>query len=70
MDRISVIDERMEQLKVMANNCCRIIGLYSRMNHPNRENLASVYETGLQNLTREYKELETEREELKNKMKS
>lgn len=70
MNRISEINERMDILKNMAANCCRIIGMYNRMNHPNREKLASVYKTNLQNLTREYKELETEREELMYKMKS
>lgn len=64
MDRISVTDERMEQLKKMVDNCCKLIGMYNRMNHPNRDELASVYVNNLKSLEREYKELSAERESL------
>lgn len=63
-ERISEIDERMEQLRKMANNCGRMIGMYSRMNHPNREELTSVYENNLKCLKREYEDLKVEKEEL------
>ena len=61
MERLIEIDERMDLLKNLADNCCRIIGMYNRMNHPNRDELASVYENNLKSLEREYKELEAER---------
>lgn len=64
MERLIEIDERMEQLRKMGDNCCKLIGMYNRMNHPNRDELVSVYENNLKNLTREYKELEEERESL------
>ena len=64
MERLIEIDERMDLLKNLADNCCRIIGMYNRMNHPNRDELASVYENNLKSLEREYKELEAERESL------
>ncbi len=64
MERLIEIDERMALLKNLADNCCRIIGMYNRMNHPNRDELVSVYENNLKNITREYKELEEERESL------
>ena len=64
VDRISEINERMEQLRNMSANCGRMIGMYSRMNHPNREGLTSVYENNLKCLKREYDELKAEREKL------
>lgn len=64
MERLVEIDERMEQLRNMAKNCGRMIGMYRGMNHPNRDELASVYENNLKSLEREYKELEAERESL------
>ena len=64
MERLVEIDERMEQLKNMAENCCRMIGMYRGMNHPNRDELASVYENNLKSLEREYKKLKAEKEEL------
>ena len=70
MERLAEIDERMEQLRKMGDNCCKLIGMYNRMNHPNRDELVSVYENNLKSLKREYKELNTEREELMCKMKS
>lgn len=70
MERLAEIDERMEQLRKMGDNCCKLIGMYNRMNHPNRDELVSVHENNLKSLKREYKELNTEREELMCKMKS
>lgn len=64
MERLVEIDERMEQLRNMAKNCCRMIGMYRGMNHPNRDELASVYENNLKSLEREYKKLKAEKEEL------
>lgn len=64
MERLAEIDERMEQLRKMGDNCCKLIGMYNRMNHPNRDELVSVYENNLKSLKREYKELKEERESL------
>jgi hypothetical protein len=64
MERLAEIDERMEQLRKMGDNCCKLIGMYNRMNHPNRDELVSVYENNLKSLKREYKELKVERESL------
>ena len=64
MNRLLEIEERMDQLRQMGENCCRIIGMYGRMNHPNRDKLASVYRNNLESLRRELDALELERKEL------
>lgn len=63
-ERILEIEERLNQLRQMGENCCRIIGMYERMNHPNRDKLASVYRNNLESLRREFDALELERKEL------
>ncbi len=63
-ERISEIEERMEKLRDMKDNCYRIIGRYRGLNHINSEFFARLYERNFERLKKEYEELESERKEL------
>lgn len=66
MEQIQVIEKRMEVLETMIGNCRKIIGMYCSMNHPNREYMTGIYRRNLENLEKEFRELEQKREELMN----
>lgn len=66
MEDIKVIEDRMAVLETMMGNCRKIIGMYCSMNHPNREKLTGIYRRNLENLGKEFRELEQKREELMN----
>ena len=64
MNKISEIQERVEKLEGMINNCYRIIGLYYCMKHPNREKLMEINKNNVGRLIREKEELELEKQKL------